>query len=80
MPEAADQSIFGSTVRAEPGTADSFSTVVRATNEGRLTDPIQLGALWASLTDFDRLPKSAIFDYDDGNDPKFRVSSQPLFG
>jgi hypothetical protein len=104
---------FGSTVRAEPGTADSFSTVARATNEGKLTDPVQLGALWASLTDlygeglreerwrrplrvrrreedaetagfyygqyvpamvvvpFDRFPKSAIFDYDDGSDPRF---------
>jgi hypothetical protein len=40
-----------STVRPQPGPADSFSTVAGAAEQGKLTAPVELGALWASLTD-----------------------------
>jgi hypothetical protein len=44
-----------STVRpdpvAKPGKIDSFSCICAATGQGKLTDRVELGALWASLPD-----------------------------
>ena len=100
-----------SSVRPEPGPADSFSTVASAAGQGTLSAPVELGALWASLTDLyqqdlpqerwhrpllvlprdedfagpdignwlraqvtvehTRFPDSPLFDYDNGNDPRF---------
>ena len=52
---------LASTVRPEPGHADSFSTVATAAGQGALTAPVELGALWASLTDLyqEDLPKES---------------------
>ena len=42
---------LASTVRTDPGKADSFGRVSAATRQGTLTAPVELGALWASLPD-----------------------------
>ena len=44
-----NEPLFRSLVSPQPGTADSFSRVCEATKSGRLTGPVELGSLWASL-------------------------------
>jgi hypothetical protein len=43
------QPVLQSTITPRPGKNDSFSRVCIATEQGGLTEPVELGALWASL-------------------------------
>ncbi|MGO9750719.1 MAG: hypothetical protein ACLP8S_04490 [Solirubrobacteraceae bacterium] len=45
------ESALRSTVKPAPGKADSFSVVAAVREQGGLTAPVELGALWASLPD-----------------------------